>query len=411
MGIHVFNIQNPSSSPAQATDNTPVPVTPASPEKAAGKGSSFFALRAKGEKGKWATLFSKTKSADAPQEEGFSAMKPINPLRKKGIPDLTKASNADIAYRVLNLSYDFTDSEWDGFCHNIMQVEGAEKSGNEKDIKAAKKAFKKAHEKLISPSDFDRLPVLIPLRNRIREKQEKASQPQTESEVPLMTVSLSEKDRLKNIFLEAINKVPRAPSEPVSTNPKAPESADYKNQFISSSSTSTEARIEPGKYGKRISNTGGGDCLFHALVGRNLSNKEIIEIRARIADVRRSLPSGEEAWNAHRLVAGLTQTPDFGVWGQTLMEGRHSISNEVLAAFQAVPGMYAGEEELSQWTLLPENRERTVLVIHREGPAEVYSDGKRHFISHEQHDDYVNSADLLLYKSARHWEQIARNNH
>lgn len=121
---------------------------------------------------------------------------------------------------------------------------------------------------------------------------------------------------------------------------------------------------------------------------------------------------GEEAWNAQRLVAGLTQTPGIGSFGQELMTGRHSISNQLLADFQAIPGMYAGDDELEQWSRLPGNQSKKIVVVHGNGEAlEAYTNGTRTRIGRTEFHQEAAQADLVLHRRGAHWERIMPPQH
>ncbi|MDB5772631.1 MAG: hypothetical protein JWM42_3005, partial [Burkholderia sp.] len=72
--------------------------------------------------------------------------------------------------------------------------------------------------------------------------------------------------------------------------------------------------------------------------------------------------------NAHHVVAALTQTP-----GETqdraagLTYGRHAIPNSVYAKLVAIPGIYAGDDELSLYSSLPIHQDKTFVVVDQDG--------------------------------------------
>lgn len=163
------------------------------------------------------------------------------------------------------------------------------------------------------------------------------------------------------------------------------------------------------KYGNLIPNVGGGDCLFHALAGTNLSLDAILVLRERISNIKRNDGSSEGMnLNAYQLVEGLLQTPEFRSSAIKMMDGRHAIPNDVYANFQAIPGMYAGEDELSQWIELEENRNKTVVVIDEDGTYAMFRNRERTSIPADQLDHHVEAADIVLYKTPQHWEQIRK---
>ncbi len=221
-----------------------------------------------------------------------------------------------------------------------------------------------------------------------------------------------ETQNLLDIFLASLQRIPTAKEQETVFAERPPEEADFSNQYARASSETKSAisrESVENKYGQILSNRGGGDCLFHALAGKNLSENEIIGLRARIADIKRNASDEErdKNMNANQLVAGLSQTPAIGPEkAMQLMFGRHAIPNDVYAKFQAIPGMYAGEDELKQWTLLEDNKDKTVVVIDSNQTPAAFKNGNRAPIAPNELDGQVEQANLLLYKSANHWEQI-----
>jgi len=85
------------------------------------------------------------------------------------------------------------------------------------------------------------------------------------------------------------------------------------------------------KYGRQIANIGGGDFLFHALSGRNLSADEILKVRNDIANkVEENNPDQINVMNAYHIVSALSQShamEDSAI--ADLMKGRDKIPNRV----------------------------------------------------------------------------------
>lgn len=178
--------------------------------------------------------------------------------------------------------------------------------------------------------------------------------------------------------------------------------------------------IDPTRYGTAIENAGGGDCVIHALEGRDLTDDEMLVTRAELADIRRAIPDTEtsQSANANLLATLLLDTPLYTENGLSLMQGRHAIPNRVLADFQAIPGGYAGVETIEQWVALPRNQDKTVVSIELEQrKGDLFRDGKRiepslSINSKEdlmKLDDMVRDASVVLYLKDSHWKQIKKS--
>lgn len=222
-----------------------------------------------------------------------------------------------------------------------------------------------------------------------------------------------ETQKLLDVFLASLQRIPIVNEQEIVFSERPPEEVDFSNQYVgapSETKSSISRELVENKYGQILSNRGGGDCLFHALAGKDLSENEIIGLRARIAEIKRNASDEErdKNMNANQLVAGLSQTPAIGPEKAIqLMFGRHAIPNDVYAKFQAIPGMYAGEDELKQWTLLEDNKDKTVFVIDSGNQTlAAFKNGNRATIEANELDGQVQQANLLLYKTASHWEQI-----
>jgi hypothetical protein len=159
---------------------------------------------------------------------------------------------------------------------------------------------------------------------------------------------------------------------------------------------------------------GGGDCLFHALEGRHLAPETLGDVRWQVAEVRRQRPDSQvgERANATQLAQGLVESfPGRKDEMLSRMNGRHSVPNAVYAAFQAIPGMYAGEEELAQWCVF---RGRSVVVVDQTSGeiARFNEQGHREPIVcdaanwKDKFKEAFRGSDLALHKSERHWQRI-----
>lgn len=171
--------------------------------------------------------------------------------------------------------------------------------------------------------------------------------------------------------------------------------------------SSTSSNLQPETYGTIIPNPGGGDCLFHALAGRDLSSTEIEVLRAQVARITESDAERTPSYNAQQMAAELSRTPAYAPWALEVMSGRHEIPNAIYASFQRIRGMYAGEDELIQWTRIQENRRKTVVMMDDEGTLAEFRSGARTTFNQGLVETHLRQADLVLYKTGDHWAQLA----
>ena len=158
----------------------------------------------------------------------------------------------------------------------------------------------------------------------------------------------------------------------------------------------------------RIANAGGGDCLFYALEGRDLNPVEMLQIRQAVAAERNHMPEQQNI-NALNIANALVQTPGTRNRAVGLMEGRDRVPNNVYAAMQAIPGMYAGDDELIQYCRI---RHVSVGVVAADGELSTFSAAGRQPIPYTpatrearlQH--VLTSQDFALFQSPGHWERI-----
>jgi hypothetical protein len=164
-----------------------------------------------------------------------------------------------------------------------------------------------------------------------------------------------------------------------------------------------------------IQNPGGGDCLFHALIGRDLSTAELLVLRQQVAALRGGMPENR-VLNAINVAEALSQT--YGGEYDDRIDGRTEIPNDVYALLQAVPGIYAGDDELEQWCGLT-NRKVAVLdstAAPDGGALRVFSDQGRRIVRVTAADMYDRARDmarrgmLVLYKTPVHWERVTAIN-
>lgn len=162
----------------------------------------------------------------------------------------------------------------------------------------------------------------------------------------------------------------------------------------------------------------GGDCLFHALEGRTLNGAEILTIRKQVADARlserylsRADPNATRA-NAHFLHLALSQSTSTPPERLDVLRGKDHVPHAVFAAFQACPGIYEGVEGIVQWTLLEQNRGKTVVAMDS-GRVEFYKDGDKLEVGEAMTEDlirrHVDAGSIVLYKADDHWQRVEGN--
>lgn len=117
-------------------------------------------------------------------------------------------------------------------------------------------------------------------------------------------------------------------------------------------------------------NIGGGDCLFHALDGDldgtqcNLSSGAIKKIRNDVANIRKNDTDNTDMrkkTNAF-LYRDSIETSNPGRLSP-LNNGVNMISNKDYAVAQRIPGTFASDQEIRDWTQLERNKNTTLLVF------------------------------------------------
>jgi hypothetical protein len=157
-----------------------------------------------------------------------------------------------------------------------------------------------------------------------------------------------------------------------------------------------------------ISNVGGGDCLYHALAGRDLTHQEIVNVRRNVANVRRDRGFHESRlsdspqlnYNSHIYAATVLQSPSLR--DKIDLKGIHKVSHHKLASIQEKPGVYAGVEEIIQWC---EAYRKSVIVIDMDGTVLRYTAlGSTRLDTSIQEIDYQN--EIVVYNSGSHWQRV-----
>jgi hypothetical protein len=152
-----------------------------------------------------------------------------------------------------------------------------------------------------------------------------------------------------------------------------------------------------------LANDGGGDCLFHALEGRDLDEAEVLQVRQDVA-------GAANAFQPNPFHTGLLVI-------QTLLQsgygdqaaGIGDVSNAVYRLMQAVPGIYAGDDEINQWCSL---HKQTVFVASSDGTVREFGEQTRQDLPGDapalkaRLHQLVDLPAIVLWKTANHFERV-----
>ncbi|MGI4937077.1 MAG: hypothetical protein ACRYF5_10080, partial [Janthinobacterium lividum] len=285
--------------------------------------------------------------------------------------------------------------------------------------------------------------ITAPVRAASTSTASSASQPETE-DLALQLHLAQEHDMMRLVSRSGVFVAEPASADPVLLPPTdlqaiGVEELDHrKDAAIAGTKTpAPNTRKIPNlaakiaEFGELLDSPIGGNSLFHALHGKNLNRVEIFDIRKRVAKVRsdgkiKSHPSNNyiQVWEALRQTGGTRITK--------LREKLEAMEEKVLsddayAHYQAQPGIYAGDDELTQVTMLPEYRNKMVLVFDvtkrtvklsedgaiktadvSENDARAFFRGERVAVEEEELNDMVRKADILLVKTKAHWQRIKK---
>lgn len=158
-------------------------------------------------------------------------------------------------------------------------------------------------------------------------------------------------------------------------------------------------------------NAGGGDCLFHAL---GVAPAAIPDVRNDLltALLSRDDDPRARARNAHQVAGALSQTPGLAHRALDLAAGVHEVPNEVYGRLISIPGVYAGEDELTLFSMRADQQDRTFLVVDSAGYLFRIRNGAREDVAYGAEDRdqalarELARADLALYKTAAHWQRL-----
>jgi len=164
-----------------------------------------------------------------------------------------------------------------------------------------------------------------------------------------------------------------------------------------------------------LANQGGGDCLFHALEGRNLADEEMNQLRRVVADVRLNMPENPGS----NLAQAAQAYNDSGRQVElAALQGLDGLSNAQYADIQATRGIFAGDEEILQWIVQRNQRTGTAtavwLIDHNERQVSVYNAAGRRIqndsVSNLQNQlsTALDSGAVVISQAGAHFERILR---
>jgi len=171
---------------------------------------------------------------------------------------------------------------------------------------------------------------------------------------------------------------------------------------------------------------GGGDCLLHALEEGRTSQKQnvqhILDLRQKVTGMRRANP-GDPRGNRYSLVSALKDVaPRLDEpWQWDHIVPKEGVSNELLAAFDACPGMYGGTDMIIQWTMLEGNRDKTVIAVDAgyTDPSGVriqpdfmaYKNGQQvslgdSMLTNDRLNDLLKEKYIVIRNKDQHWQSV-----
>lgn len=160
-----------------------------------------------------------------------------------------------------------------------------------------------------------------------------------------------------------------------------------------------------------IDNEGGGDCLFLAL------GEPVAEVRDELRQAIQERPDDgrTQRMNAMGVAAALSQDPANAANAPAFVAGLERVPNSVYGAMVATAGTYAGEDELTLYSGLARNRDRTIAVVDADGTLLKIRNGERNRVSIDSGGTadrqavlhaLLAEADVALYKTQNHWQRI-----
>ena len=152
-----------------------------------------------------------------------------------------------------------------------------------------------------------------------------------------------------------------------------------------------------------LPNDGGGDCLFHALAGTDLDGAEVLAVRQQVAGAR-NFNQLNPATIALRVAQTLIES---GYRKEA--QGLDQVGENIYRLMQAVPGIYAGDDEINQWCALKNER---VFVASNDGTIREFGpdtrrdlDGDATVLQAQLHR-LIQAGEIVLWKTDAHFERV-----
>jgi hypothetical protein len=176
----------------------------------------------------------------------------------------------------------------------------------------------------------------------------------------------------KSAFLKLFEKHEKRPQSPQFAEPTSPGTQVVIDQALGlTAATRNVERLPFDRLAFKLKDYGGGgDCLWHSLLGSHLSAQEVVRIRSEIATVRRASTQENRNYNFHQVASALYSRQGSGFELSTSERENSSLSNARYAEFQTLAGSYCGDDEIAQWLQVPRNPVHGVVVIDGDVGAE-----------------------------------------
>jgi hypothetical protein len=152
-----------------------------------------------------------------------------------------------------------------------------------------------------------------------------------------------------------------------------------------------------------LPNDGGGDCLFHALTGKDLDGEETLAVRQQVAGAR-NFAQPDSATIALMIAQTLIES---GYREEA--QGLDQVGDDIYRLMQAVPGIYAGDDEINQWCAL---RDEHVFVASNDGTIREFGPDTRRDLAGDatilraQLHRLIQAGEIVLWKTDVHFERV-----
>jgi hypothetical protein len=214
----------------------------------------------------------------------------------------------------------------------------------------------------------------------------------------------------EDLFEAFVTALRREPGE-VAQDLAPEDGQDHASSHINTPLRSDKASTADRQWFDVQENMGGGDCLLHALSGRDLTFEEVIVRRGALAD---ALPD-DERMSGDVIYQTLFQSGYMNGAMHEEMQGRHDVPRATMQSLVRVPGMYAGDMEIQAFCRM--NPDTSVYVVTHAGELRwIRADGTETVTTVAASGAAELRAQvqlrlgqpntIVLYQSPNHWEKI-----